>query len=106
MGTIGVRVLLREIHAAQDVLKARIRPQWIQKGIDLQVLRHLRFLLKALFEPFNGTLITPFSSDRDQWIRSKCINIHDPDSPVYELADEYEPTRRYPRPFLCSWIPI
>jgi hypothetical protein len=36
------------------------------------------------------TLITPFSSDRDEWMRSKCINIHDPHSPVYELTDEYD----------------
>jgi hypothetical protein len=45
------------------------------------------------------TLITPFSSDRDQWIGSKCINIHDPNSPVYELADEYEPTKALPKTF-------
>jgi hypothetical protein len=39
------------------------------------------------------TLITPFSSDRDQWKRSKCINIHDFQSPVYELTNEYDGRR-------------
>ena len=41
-------------------------------------------------DPNNFTLITPFSSDRDQWMQSKCINIHDSQSPVYELTDEYD----------------
>ena len=45
------------------------------------------------------TLITPFCSNRDQWIKSKCINIHDPDSPVYELADEYELAKALPKTF-------
>jgi len=39
----------------------------------------------------NGhTLITAFSSERNQWMRAKCINIHDPQSPVYALTSEYE----------------
>jgi hypothetical protein len=38
------------------------------------------------------TLITPFSSEREQWMKSKCINIHDRNSPVYELANEYDGT--------------
>lgn len=33
------------------------------------------------------TLITPFSSKREQWMKSKCINVHNRNSPV-ELADE------------------
>ena len=36
------------------------------------------------------TLLTAFSSERDQWMRSKCINIHDYQSPVYELTNEYD----------------
>jgi hypothetical protein len=34
-----------------------------------------------------------FSSERDQWIRSKCVKIHDPESPVYELTHEYDGKR-------------
>lgn len=30
------------------------------------------------------------SPDRDQWMKSKCVNIHDSQSPVYELTDEYD----------------
>jgi hypothetical protein len=41
-------------------------------------------------DPDKCTLITSFTSDRDQWMKSKCINIHDSQSPVYELTDEYD----------------
>ena len=58
-----------------------------------------RFGLPENVDANKFTLITPFSSDRDQWIRSKCINVHDPNSPVYELADEYEPTKALPKTF-------
>lgn len=36
------------------------------------------------------TLITAFSSERDQWMNSKCIDIHDCQSPVYGLTDDYD----------------
>ena len=45
------------------------------------------------------TFITSFSSERDQWMRSKCINIHDPQSRVYELTDEYDGRRAVPKNF-------
>jgi hypothetical protein len=41
-------------------------------------------------DPNNFTLITPFTSNRKEWMRSKCINIHDCKSPVYKLTDEYD----------------
>jgi hypothetical protein len=44
-------------------------------------------------DPNKFTLITPFSSERDQWMRSKCVNIHDSQSPVYELTNEYDGRR-------------
>ena len=37
----------------------------------------------------NFTLITSFTSKREEWIRSKCINIHDHDSPEYRLKSDY-----------------
>lgn len=49
-----------------------------------------RFGLPQNIGPNKFTLITPFSSERDQWMKSKCINIHDPQSPVYELGHEYD----------------
>ena len=58
-----------------------------------------RFGLPENVDPNKFTLITPFSSDRDQWIKSKCINVYDPKSPVYELADEYDPTKALPKTF-------
>jgi hypothetical protein len=45
------------------------------------------------------TLITAFSSARDQWLRSKCINIHDYQSPVYKLTNEYDGRRALPKNF-------
>jgi hypothetical protein len=45
------------------------------------------------------TLITAFSSERDQWMQSKCINIHDYQSPVYELTNEYDGRRAVPKNF-------
>lgn len=44
-------------------------------------------------DPNKFTLITPFSSDRKEWMRSKCINVHDPQSLVYELTSEYDGRR-------------
>jgi hypothetical protein len=35
------------------------------------------------------TLITSFTSKREEWIKSKCINIHDHDSPTYQLKFDY-----------------
>jgi len=49
-----------------------------------------RFGVPQNVDPDNFTLITPFSSERVNWMRAKCINIHDPESPVYELTDDYD----------------
>jgi hypothetical protein len=35
------------------------------------------------------TLITSFTSKREDWIKSKCINIHDSNSPTYRLKFDY-----------------
>ena len=37
----------------------------------------------------NFTLITSFTSKREEWMKSKCINIHDHASPEYRLKFEY-----------------
>jgi hypothetical protein len=50
-------------------------------------------------DPDKCTFITSFSSERDQWMHSKCINIHDPQSRVYELTDEYDGRRAVPKNF-------
>jgi hypothetical protein len=50
-------------------------------------------------DPNKCTLITSFSSARDQWMRSKCINVHNPQSPAYELAKEYDGRRAVPKNF-------
>jgi hypothetical protein len=44
-------------------------------------------------DPNKFTLITQFSSERDQWMYSKCVDIHDSQSPFYELTDEYDGRR-------------
>lgn len=58
-----------------------------------------RFGYPQNVDPNKFTLITSFSSERDQWMRSKCINIHDYKSPVYELTDEYDGRRALPKNF-------
>lgn len=50
-------------------------------------------------DPNKFTLITPFSSERDQWMNSKCVDVHDYQSPVYELTDEYDGRRAVVRNF-------
>jgi hypothetical protein len=45
------------------------------------------------------TLITAFSSERAEWMNLKCINIHDYQSPVYELTNEYDGHRALPKNF-------
>jgi hypothetical protein len=51
--------------------------------------------------PDKFTLITPFTSDRNAWMQSKCINIHDSESPSYELTDEYDGRRALPKNFFA-----
>jgi hypothetical protein len=58
-----------------------------------------RFGFPENVDPNTFTLITPFTSERDEWIRSKCINIHDCKSPVYELTDEYDACKVLPKNF-------
>ncbi len=58
-----------------------------------------RFGCPQNIDPDRFTLITPFSSERDDWMRSKCVNIHDQQSPVYELTDEYDVRRALPKNF-------
>src|ERR1700687_216628 len=58
-----------------------------------------RFGYPQNVDPNKFTLITSFSSERDQWMRSKCINIHDYQSPVYELTNEYDGRSVLPKNF-------
>jgi hypothetical protein len=50
-------------------------------------------------DPNKFTLITAFSSERDQWMHSQCVNIHDSQSPVYKLTNEYDGRRAVPKSF-------
>jgi hypothetical protein len=58
-----------------------------------------RFGCPKNVDPNKFTLITPFSSERDQWMHAKCTNIHDYQSPVYELTSEYDGRRVLPKNF-------
>lgn len=49
-----------------------------------------RFGCPENVDPNNFTLITPFTSERAEWMRCKRVNVHDCKSPVYELTDEYD----------------
>jgi len=44
-------------------------------------------------DPNKFTLITSFSTERDQRMHSQCIDIYDSQSPVYELTNEYDGRR-------------
>ena len=59
-----------------------------------------RFGCPQKVDPEKFTLITHFSSEREEWMNSKCINIHDRESPVYELTDEYDGRRAVAKEFL------
>jgi hypothetical protein len=59
-----------------------------------------RFGYPQNVDPNKCTFITSFSSDRDRWMRSKCINVHNPQSRIYELAPEYDGRRAVPMNFL------
>jgi len=50
-------------------------------------------------DPNKFTLITSFSSERGQWMSTKCVNIHDHRSRVYELTDEYDGRRAVAKNF-------
>ncbi|MGO9210430.1 MAG: hypothetical protein ACLPXM_06450 [Terriglobales bacterium] len=58
-----------------------------------------RFGCPQNVDPEKFTLITQFSSERDEWMNSKCINIHDYQSPVYELTNNYDGRRALPKNF-------
>lgn len=58
-----------------------------------------RFGYPQNVDPNKFTLITPFSSERSEWMNSKCVNIHDYESPIYELTDEYDLHKVLPKNF-------
>jgi hypothetical protein len=58
-----------------------------------------RFGCPQNVDPNKFTLITPFSDVREEWTNSKCINIHDCSSPVYELTNEYDGRRAVAKNF-------
>jgi hypothetical protein len=82
-------------HALQNLAKGPLtRPNNFMMIPQIQ-----RFGYPQDVDPNKCTFITSFSSERDQWMRSKCINIHDPQSRVYELTDEYDGRRAVPKNF-------
>jgi hypothetical protein len=50
-------------------------------------------------DPNKFTLITQFTDLREHWMNSKCLNIHDRESRVYELTKEYDGRRAVPKNF-------
>jgi hypothetical protein len=58
-----------------------------------------RFGCPQNVDPNKFTLITPFSSERDKWMRARCVNIHNLESPVYELTDDYDGRRALAKNF-------
>jgi hypothetical protein len=50
-------------------------------------------------DPNKFTLITAFSSERNQWMHSENVNVHNSQSPVYKLTHEYDGRRAVPKNF-------
>jgi hypothetical protein len=95
----------------------RKRPQWLNLPVMMrltlstphhalqnlgqsELTRPHNFMMMPKISPFgyppgvnpanpNFTLITSFTSKREEWKRSKCINIHGHDSPEYKLKFDY-----------------
>lgn len=73
-------------HALKNLAKGSLT-----RPFNFMMLPQLcRFGCPQNVDPNKFTLITPFSDVRKDWMNSKCINIHDYQSPVYELTDEYD----------------
>jgi hypothetical protein len=82
-------------HALQNLAKGPLtRPNNF-----MMIPQISRFGYPQGVDPEKFTLLTAFSSDRSEWMNSKCINIHDCQSPVYELANEYDGQRAVPKNF-------
>lgn len=82
-------------HALKNVAKGPLtRPNNFMMIPQIQ-----RFGYPQGVDPNKCTFITPFSSDREQWMFSKCINIYDPQSRIYELTDGYDGRRAVPENF-------
>jgi hypothetical protein len=82
-------------HALRHVAKGPL----IRPYNSMMIPQISRFGYPEGVDPNKFTLITPFSSDRDQWMRSKCINIHDPQSRIFELTEEYDGRRAAAKTF-------
>jgi hypothetical protein len=82
-------------HALQNLAKSPLtRPHNF-----MMIPQVARFGVPRDIDPSVFTLITQFSSDRDTWMKSKCINIHDPQSPIYELTNQYDGRRAMAKNF-------
>jgi hypothetical protein len=82
-------------HALQHLAKSPLtRPNNF-----MMIPQVARFGIPRGIDPSTFTLITQFSSERDRWMNSKCINIHEPQSPIYELTKEYDGRRAMAKNF-------
>jgi hypothetical protein len=82
-------------HALQNLAKGPLtRPHNF-----IMIPQTSRFGCPENVDPDKFTLITPFSSERNEWTNSRCINIHDQESPVYELTNEYDGHRALTKNF-------
>jgi hypothetical protein len=50
-------------------------------------------------DPQKFTPIAPFSTEREEWMRSICINVHDQNSPIYKLTNKYDGRGAVPKTF-------
>jgi hypothetical protein len=58
-----------------------------------------RFGCPQNVDPNRFTLITPFTSERSEWMNMKCVDIHNEQSPTYALTNEYDGCRALTKNF-------
>src|SRR5215469_11254567 len=95
-----LRVMMKlTLSTPHNALKSLAKGPLTRPNNFMMIPQIRRFGYPQGVDPNKCTFITSFSSDRNQWMRSKCINIHDPQSRVYELTNEYDGRRAVPKTF-------
>jgi hypothetical protein len=98
-GSVALVMMKLTLSTPHHALKNLAKEPITRPNNFMMIPQVSRFRYPQDVDPNKCTFITSFSSKRDQWTRSKCINIHDPQSRIYELADEYDGCRAVPKNF-------
>jgi hypothetical protein len=84
-----------------DRLRGRTDAAMKNEALCKMIPQVSRFGCPQNVDPNKFTLITSFSSERDHWMRAKCINIHHAQSRIYQLTDDYDGAKHSRKTSLC-----